>query len=81
MSARRIDSLVWILIYGGMFGGGLGYALWRSGEAHGATVMALGAAAAIAGIVLVVVRSRMADPSPDSRPAAAPAATRNEETP
>jgi hypothetical protein len=80
MAARRIDSLAWILIYGGMFGGGLGYALWRSGEVHGATVMAFGAAASIAGIVLIVVRSRMTDPTPASRPAAAPAAP-PEETP
>ena len=80
MSAARIDSLVWILVYGGLFVGGAGFALWKSGASYGTPVMAFGIAAVVAGIVLIVVRSRMPDPTPDPRPAPGPAAT-HEKTP
>ena len=62
MSAARIDSLVWLLIYGGLFGICLGFALERGGQAYGWGVVGVGAAAAAVGAVLIWVRSRLHEP-------------------
>ena len=64
----RLDATGWALVYGGLFGLVLGIA------SHGHTVIGgwslgvLGALAALAGVVLLVVRARMtpAEP-PESR--------------
>ena len=59
---RRIGTLIWVLIYGGLFGVGLGIALERSGESYGWSVIVAGMVAIAAGCVLVWVRSRMPEP-------------------
>ena len=51
-----------MLIYGGLFGVGLGIALERAGESYGWTVIGAGMVAIAAGCVLVWVRSRMPEP-------------------
>ena len=60
--ARRIGTLIWVLIYGGLFGVGLGVALERSGESYGWSVIVAGMVAIAVGCVLVWVRSRMPEP-------------------
>ena len=67
VSAGRVGALVWILIYGGLLLSGLGVALSREGQDYGWGVCAAGIAAALAGALLIWVRSRMAGsvgPSP-----------------
>jgi hypothetical protein len=52
--------LIWTLIYGGLFAVGLGIALARNGdEAAGTSLIAAGAIAIAAGVVLIWVRSRL----------------------
>ena len=55
----RLEALIWVLIYGGLIGGSLGFALERSGEAYGRGVVVCGALAVAGGIVLVWIRSRL----------------------
>ena len=59
---RRIGTLIWVLIYGGLFAVGLGVALERSGESYGWSVIVAGMVAIAAGCVLVWLRSRMPEP-------------------
>jgi hypothetical protein len=60
--ARRIGTLIWVLIYGGLFGVGLGIALARSGAWYGWAVICAGMVCIVVGCVLVWVRSRMPEP-------------------
>jgi hypothetical protein len=57
----RVEILVWVLIYGGLLVFGLGVALSRGGLDYGWSVSVVGIVLAVAGVVLVYVRSRMAD--------------------
>jgi hypothetical protein len=60
-----IERLAWIGIYAGLFAIILGVV---SGEVHviaGWSLGVLGGIAVVAGIVLIVVRSRLAEPAPD----------------
>jgi hypothetical protein len=59
MTTQAIDKLVWVLIYGGLLLVGLGVFVGRGDEGLGWTLVALGAVVAIAGAVLIGVRSRM----------------------
>jgi uncharacterized membrane protein HdeD (DUF308 family) len=60
-SAERIETWVWVLIYGGLLVCGLGVALTRGGMDYGSTVAVIGIVLAVAGVLLVYVRSRMTD--------------------
>ena len=60
-SAERIETWVWVLIYGGLLVCGLGVALSRGGLDYGPAVSVIGIVFAVAGVVLVYVRSRMPD--------------------
>ena len=62
VATRRIGTLIWVLIYGGLFVVGLGVALERSGESYGWSVIGGGMVAIAVGCVLVWVRSRMPEP-------------------
>ena len=62
VSTQRIATLIWVLIFGGLFVLGIGIALERSGESYGWNVIAAGALAIVVGCVLVWVRSRMPEP-------------------
>ena len=55
----RLDRLIWILIYGGLFAAVLGYASRPSAPATGWTLMVLGGAVSAVGVVLIWVRSRL----------------------
>lgn len=59
MSAPRLEVLIWVLIYGGLLGIGLGVMLARSEAALGIGIAVAGGIVAAAGFVLIWVRSRM----------------------
>ena len=59
MRASTVETLVWLLIYGGLLLGGVGLFVDREGSALGIVMVVIGAVALLAGIVLVWVRSRM----------------------
>ena len=61
LAPGRVEVLVWVLVYGGLLVLGLGVALSRGGLDHGWSVSVVGIVLAVAGAVLVYVRSRMAD--------------------
>ena len=58
----RLDALAWILIYGGLFALVLGIASHDEAVIAGWSLSVLGIVAAIAGVVLIVVRSRLREP-------------------
>jgi hypothetical protein len=58
-SAERVETWVWVLVYGGLLVCGLGVALSRNGASYGWTVSIVGIVLAVAGAVLLYVRSRM----------------------
>jgi hypothetical protein len=58
MTNATLEKWVWVLIYGGLLAVSLGIFLKERDAALGWTVVALGAAAAVVGAVLIFVRSR-----------------------
>ena len=58
MSVGRLDAIIWALIYGGLVVLTVGLALHRSTPALALGVIVLGTLIALAGVVLVIVRSR-----------------------
>lgn len=61
MKPATVETLVWVLMYGGLLGVGLGIALQRSEPALGWALIVTGSVLAAAGVVLIYVRSRMKD--------------------
>ena len=62
MKPSTTETLVWILIYGGLLSVGLGLALQQRGTAAlGWTLVAGGGVVAAVGVVLIWVRSRQKD--------------------
>jgi hypothetical protein len=62
MKPSTIETLVWVLIYGGLLVLSLSVFVSRGSVPLGATLATGGAIAVAAGIVLIVVRSRMKAP-------------------
>jgi uncharacterized membrane protein HdeD (DUF308 family) len=60
----RIDALAWMLIYGGLFALVLGVASHDETAIGGWSLLVLGTMSAIAGVVLIVVRSRLRETPP-----------------
>ena len=58
-SPARVETLVWVLLYGGLFVACIGFALQRDGHGDGWVVFGLGMGIALVGVVLIWVRSRM----------------------
>ena len=58
MHDDTLDKLIWVLIYGGLFGVCLGLFVRRGDAAFGWTLIGAGAVIAVLGAVLVYVRSR-----------------------
>ncbi|MET0311759.1 MAG: hypothetical protein ABW051_06880 [Burkholderiaceae bacterium] len=56
---NRIETLIWVLLYGGLIALVVGIATNRADEASGWLLIAGGAISAVAGIVLIWVRSRL----------------------
>lgn len=63
MNTKKVEKWVWILVYGGLLVMGLGIAMERQGGELGHLLVVAGVAAAIAGVALIFVRSRMKDKS------------------
>jgi hypothetical protein len=59
----RLDALAWTLIYGGLFALVLGIASHEQTVIGGWSLSVLGIVAAIAGVVLIVVRARLGEPT------------------
>jgi hypothetical protein len=59
MTTKKLDTWVWVLIYGGMLGLGLGWFMQPRSPALGWVIITAGGVAASIGVLLVVVRSRM----------------------
>jgi hypothetical protein len=59
MRPRTIETLTWVLIFGGLLLLSLGLFVARQSEVFGWSLVLAGGTAAIAGIVLIFVRSRM----------------------
>ncbi len=64
ISTARLGTLIWMLVYGGLFAIAIGVAMKRNGADYGELLLVAGALAVIVGAVLVWVRSRMAEPPP-----------------
>ncbi len=58
VSTRRIGTLIWVLVYGGLFAICIGVALGSAGERYGPGVVVGGAVVVAAGLVLIWLRSR-----------------------
>jgi hypothetical protein len=63
MQLAKLDTLIWVLIFGGLLVLSLGVFLQRGSATLGWVVTVAGALAAGAGVVLIVVRSRLRDPA------------------
>ncbi len=65
MKTSTIDTLIWVLIYGGLLGMGLGLSVQRTDDGLGTGVAIGGGILAALGFALIYVRSRMKEqPSP-----------------
>ena len=60
----RLDALAWTLIYGGLFALVLGIASHDETVIGGWSLSLIGIVTAIAGVVLIVVRSRLRETGP-----------------
>ncbi len=66
-AVARIERLIWILIYGGLFASILGLAALSRDAAAGWTLIVAGSIATAAGIVLIWIRARLGPvPTPHS---------------
>jgi len=59
LTLKKIQQLVWVLIYGGLLTLVLGVSVQRTDNALGWTMVAGGAVLALIGLGLVFVRARM----------------------
>jgi len=59
MAKPAVEKLIWPLIFGGLFVGGLGLFVDDQGSALGWPMVGLGVVAIVAGAMLIWVRSRM----------------------
>ena len=64
MNAKRIEKWIWVLVYAGLAGFGLGLAVQRSDESMGWVIVVVGATLVAAGALLVWIRSRMNTDTP-----------------
>ena len=61
MRTKTLEKWTWLLIYGGLLVLSLGLFVLRSSADTGWVLVLAGAAAVVAGVVLVVARSRFPD--------------------
>ena len=64
MSSARIDTWVWVLVYGGLVVLGIGLTVQRSDGTFGWTIALVGALLIAAGALLVWIRSRTTADNP-----------------
>lgn len=63
MKTSTVETLAWVLIYGGLLALTLGIFVERAHVPLGWALIVGGGIVAVAGVVLIVVRSRMKDPA------------------
>ena len=56
---KRLQQLIWVLIYGGLLALVLGLSAQRSNDALGWSMVCVGGLVALFGFVLIYVRSRL----------------------
>lgn len=61
MKPKTVEALAWVLLYGGLLLLVLGLAMARADATLGWSLVIAGGAVALAGVVLIGVRSRMGD--------------------
>ena len=64
MKTNTLDTLIWVLIYGGLLFVGLGLSVQRSSAGLGFGLAFGGGVVAAVGFALIYVRSRIKDSSP-----------------
>jgi uncharacterized membrane protein HdeD (DUF308 family) len=64
MKTSTLDTLIWVLIYGGLVLAGLGLSVQRTHYLLGTVVLVMGAIVTLAGFALIYVRSRRQDDPP-----------------
>ncbi len=64
MKVSTVDTLIWVLVYGGLIFVGLGLSVQRTHNGLGYGLIAVGGLAAVAGLALLYVRSRMKELPP-----------------
>jgi uncharacterized membrane protein HdeD (DUF308 family) len=74
MGARNLERLTWVLIYGGILLGCLGFFARDAAPALGTALMVVGALDIVAGVLCVFIRSRMRPAGPGGSPAETPKA-------
>ena len=62
MKASTVDTLIWVMFYGGLLTVGLGISVLRSDDGLGYGLIVAGVVMAAAGFALLYVRSRMNEP-------------------
>jgi hypothetical protein len=62
ISTRRIGVLIWVLIYGGLFALGIGFAFRPDADSLAWSAIVGGTVAIAAGCLLIWIRSRMPTP-------------------
>ncbi|MDP2005745.1 MAG: hypothetical protein Q8K45_08710 [Rubrivivax sp.] len=73
MKLSTIDTLIWVLVYGGLLTVSVGVFVLRGGTPGlGWTLIALGTTATVAGAALVALRARLEPPPPPSPPPSTP---------
>lgn len=64
MKPNTVETLIWVLIYGGLLSLCLGFFVARGAAALGGGLMLAGGVAAAIGVVLIFVRARMTSEGP-----------------
>ena len=59
MTPQRVEQWVWVLVYGGLLSMSLGWFVTPRQGPWGELLISSGVVAAVVGVVLIVVRSRM----------------------
>ncbi len=59
MKASTVDTLIWVLVYGGLILLGLGLSVQRTDNGMGFGLAVIGGVVAVIGFALIYVRSRM----------------------
>lgn len=68
MKTSTVDTLIWVLIYGGSLGIGLGLSVQRENRPLGVALAIVGGIVAAIGVALIYFRSRMKDGMKDRKP-------------
>ncbi len=69
----RLETLIWVFIYGGLLAGLVGWFMRRGGDGDGEWLLLAAGLGVVTGVVLVAVRARLHEgPDPGTKPAHRP---------